>query len=265
MRIWIIFLLFSINTILHAQTPSLEAAIQHVNNGQYGYVSDSSLCEKYYKRAVRDIDRKNLEYLIYNNFDYTEDTVALRFQKTEWMWMRKNTPFVQAREWYDEDSLAFSDDIPSESSCYDAVFFEYKAQKFGNDFSAKVTRIADSLEGIGYGYYPAEFSRKNIENYFNRESRFKLDYTIFEDVSSFSSLKNTIILANVRINESGEITSITCWDTRSSGPITYSLSAENKYVQEIERLLGKAGRIHPAVFEKKAISDGFSFYFPFTE
>lgn len=265
MRILIIFLLFSINAIVHAQTPSLEATIQHVNNGQYGYVSDSSLCEKYYKRALRDIDRKNLEYLIYNNFDYTEDTVALRFQKTEWMWMQENTPFVQTRNWYEEDSIVFSDDIPGESSCYDAVFFEYKAQKFGNDFSAKVTRIADSLERIGYGYSPAEFTRKNIEKYFSKESIFKLDYKIFENPSSFSSLKNTIILATVQINELGEITAITCWDTKNQGPIRHSLSSENKFVHEINRLLNKAGKINPALFKKKPISGGISIYFPFVE
>jgi len=98
MKIIFLFLLFSLNGILFAQIPSLNATIQDVQNRKHGYVFDSSTCEKNYKIALKDIDRKNLEYSIYSK--YGEDTLALRFQKTEWLWVRENTPFVQTREWH---------------------------------------------------------------------------------------------------------------------------------------------------------------------
>ena len=145
------------------------------------------------------------------------------------MWMQENTLFVSTRGWYVEDSIIFLDDIPGESACYDFVFFEYKAQKFGNNFSANVIRIPDSLESIGYGYSAVEFTRKKIEKYFKKESTLKLDYTVFENASDMFSSSNSIIRADLTIDEFGKIINVTCWDTKDQGTNNYFFGLR-KYV-----------------------------------
>jgi len=145
------------------------------------------------------------------------------------------------------------------------VFIEYKAKNYGNGFSANVIRIGDSLESIGYGYSPPRFHKKDIEKYFEKNSRLKLDYEIFENPAYMLLSNNFIIIADLRIDEFGKIVTVTCWDTKSNGLISISLSSENMYVKEVNRLLTGVGKTDPATFQNKPILDGMSIYFPFTK
>jgi hypothetical protein len=257
----IIFTSFSI--VSYSQIIEKEEVYKIISKS--GYV-DTSVCDRYYQAAIKDINRGNLSYLTTMDFDYNnyyEDTLASRyFKKTEWLWIKENTCFTQKRKWHDEDSLIFSDDLPREVQCYDVVFFNYKNSIYGENYSSEVIKKTDSLRSIGMEYIPIKIKPKQIDRLIAKESKYRVDFKNFNK-TMYTSKK--AILANVFIDKNGKITSIVCWYTYRNGPISYSINSDDEYVIEINRILRKVASFVPASYRKKNIDGSISIYFPFTD
>ena len=174
----IIFTSFSI--VSYSQIIEKEEVYKIISKS--GYV-DTSVCDRYYQAAIKDINRSNLSYLTTMDFDYNnyyEDTLASRyFKKTEWLWIKENTCFTQERKWYDEDSLIFSDALPGEAQCYDVVFFNYKNSIYGENYSSEVIKKTDSLRSIGMEYIPIKIKPKQIDRLIAKESKYRVDFKNF--------------------------------------------------------------------------------------
>ncbi len=258
MKNHITFALSLLSMLAAGQTPSLNSTIERHARELKTRRLDSSLCSRYYHIAVRDIQRNNLSYPT----NHYEDTVYYYFNKTEWLWLKENTPFISHRIWYEEDSLEFSDDIPFEAQCYNFVASEYKKQMYGEDFSYTVIQKTDSLKKIGQGFTPAHIKRKDIESFVRRRSRLKVDFENFNEIYNEST---NSIRAELHIDEKGEICSITCWKThRMQGPFRQPVEANDPYVVEIQRILKRIGKIDPARYKNRSIKDVIGIYFPFT-
>lgn len=256
------FLLLIIPFKLIAQSPTKIEVFKAFSDKRE--FMDTTICDKYYQAAIKDIQRKNLNYLTLSFFNYYEDTVAnYYFKNTEWLWLKENTPFVRDRKPYQSDSLISSDDLPAEIACYDIVFLKFKNTFFGEEFSTEVIKHADSLRDKDLGYKAIRILEQDIEKKIIQSTMYNVD---FNNINDTMILSKNALRANIKIDESGKIMNITCWFTNQfQGPYKRSINPSNKYVKDATRIIQNFEGFTSATYKNKPIEESITIYFPYTE
>lgn len=261
----LVFIFFTITA--YSQTPSKKEVYKIIIESKRTSPLDTNVCDNYYTAAVKDINRKNLDYITSTYLDfynYYEDTLAeYYFNDTEWLWLEENTPFTNNRKWYEEDSLISSDVLPIEVSCYDVVFFHFKNSTYGKNYSSEVIRKSDSLKMINMGYLPIKLKQKKPIKFIQKKSSFPINFTKYNETLTDSK---SALRADVLVNSTGKIMDITCWYTHNmQGPYKKSIDPDNAYVIEVNHILREMKGFYPAKYNGKNIDGSISIYFPFIE